>query len=70
MKLRLIEGGAGSGKSRLCLEELAARQKAEPLGPPLLLLVPEQATFGSEPMWRLRPRLGRNRLAQACVCRR
>ena len=48
MKLRLIEGGAGSGKSRLCLEELAARQKAEPLGPPLLLLVPEQATFGSE----------------------
>lgn len=48
MKLRLIEGGAGSGKSRMCLEELAARQKEEPVGPPLLLLVPEQATFGSE----------------------
>lgn len=45
MKLRLIEGGAGSGKSYLCLQELAARQKAEPLGKPLLLLVPEQATF-------------------------
>lgn len=48
MKLRLIEGGAGSGKSRLCLTELAARQKEQPVGPPLLLLVPEQATFGSE----------------------
>ena len=48
MKLRLIEGGAGSGKSYLCLQELAARQKAEPLGKPLLLLVPEQATFAGE----------------------
>lgn len=48
MKLRLIEGGAGSGKSRLCLHEIAQRQQAEPLGSPLLLLVPEQATFASE----------------------
>ncbi len=48
MKLRLIEGGAGSGKSRLCLQEMAERQKAEPLGKPLLLLVPEQATFAGE----------------------
>lgn len=48
MKLRLIEGGAGSGKSYLCLQELAARQQAEPVGKPLLLLVPEQATFAGE----------------------
>lgn len=48
MKLRLIEGGAGSGKSRLCLAEIAARMSKQPLGEPLLLLVPEQATFQAE----------------------
>lgn len=48
MKLRLVEGGAGSGKSDLCLSEIAARLQAEPLGEPLLLMVPEQATFQAE----------------------
>lgn len=48
MKLRLVEGGAGSGKTELCLSEIAARLQAEPLGAPLLLLVPEQATFVAE----------------------
>lgn len=48
MKLRLIEGGAGSGKSRLCLTEIAERLREEPLGAPLILLTPEQATFQSE----------------------
>lgn len=48
MKLRLIEGGAGTGKTTLCLQEIAERLRQEPLGAPLLLLVPEQATFQSE----------------------
>ena len=48
MKLRLIEGGAGSGKSRLCLAEIAEELKSRPLGAPLLLIVPEQATFQAE----------------------
>lgn len=48
MKLRIIEGGAGSGKSRLCVSEIAERQRREPFGAPLILLVPEQATFVAE----------------------
>ncbi len=48
MKLRLIEGGAGSGKSRLCLSEIAERLRENPLGAPLILLTPEQATFQAE----------------------
>lgn len=48
MKLRLIEGGAGSGKSRLCIAEMAGRMQEAPLGAPLLLITPEQATFQSE----------------------
>lgn len=48
MKLRLIEGGAGTGKTTLCLQEIAERLREQPLGAPLLLLVPEQATFQSE----------------------
>lgn len=45
MSLRFILGPAGSGKTHHCITELAARIAADPLGPPLLLLVPEQATF-------------------------
>lgn len=48
MKLRLIEGGAGSGKSRLCLTEIAERLRENPMGAPLILLTPEQATFQAE----------------------
>lgn len=48
MKLTLIKGAAGTGKSYTCLAQIAKRLQAEPLGAPLLLLVPEQATFLTE----------------------
>ncbi|HEY8346162.1 MAG TPA: helicase-exonuclease AddAB subunit AddB [Symbiobacteriaceae bacterium] len=48
MGLRFIIGSAGSGKTHTCLEEIAAAVRAAPEGPPLILLVPEQATFQVE----------------------
>lgn len=48
MKLRFIEGAAGSGKTHLCLSQIADCLKEAPLGAPLLLIVPEQATFQAE----------------------
>ena len=65
MKLRLIEGGAGSGKSNLCLAEIAQKLREQPLGAPLLLLVPEQATFESERALVNYPGVGASLRAQA-----
>ncbi len=48
MHLRLILGRAGAGKTRLCLDEIGARLRRAPEGRPLILLVPEQATFQTE----------------------
>ncbi|WP_043713926.1 helicase-exonuclease AddAB subunit AddB [Symbiobacterium thermophilum] len=48
MGVRFIIGGAGSGKSQRCLDELTQAAQAAPAGPPLILLVPEQATFQVE----------------------
>lgn len=48
MGLRFIIGSAGSGKSQRCLDELTRAAQAAPSGPPLILLVPEQATFQVE----------------------
>lgn len=48
MSLRFIIGRAGVGKTRLCLEELSSQLREHPLGKPLLLIVPEQATFQME----------------------
>lgn len=48
MALRLIIGRSGSGKTRRCLDEIRQRLKEAPEGPPLILLVPEQATFQAE----------------------
>lgn len=47
MSLRLIIGRAGTGKSQLCLKEITARIN-ENSPDPLILLVPEQATFHTE----------------------
>ncbi len=58
MKLRLIIGRAGSGKSEFCLDEIRQRLKAEPLGEPLLLLLPEHATFQMERELAATPGLG------------
>lgn len=47
MSLRMIVGRAGTGKTRLCMEEIASRLR-EGEKNPLILLVPEQATFYTE----------------------
>ena len=47
MELNVITGRAGTGKTYGILRELAEKSAAEPLGFPLLLLVPEQATFNA-----------------------
>ncbi|NLL19722.1 MAG: helicase-exonuclease AddAB subunit AddB [Clostridia bacterium] len=49
MGLRFILGRAGTGKTHACLEEIQGQLRLEPLaGSPLILLVPEQASFQME----------------------
>lgn len=48
MKLNLLLGRAGTGKTRFCMEEIRARLKETPDGRPLILLLPEHATFQME----------------------
>jgi ATP-dependent helicase/nuclease subunit B len=48
MSLRFILGRAGSGKTHTCVYEICTRLRQGPDGPPLLFLVPEQATFQME----------------------
>lgn len=48
MRVRLLFGPAGSGKTRRCLAEIRAVLSAAPEGPPLLFLAPKQATFQIE----------------------
>ncbi|MFC5405128.1 helicase-exonuclease AddAB subunit AddB [Cohnella soli] len=48
MTLRLITGRSGSGKTTFVLNEIREKIRQNPFGPPLVLLVPEQATFQTE----------------------
>ncbi|HEX6970834.1 MAG TPA: helicase-exonuclease AddAB subunit AddB, partial [Limnochordia bacterium] len=48
MPVRFILGRAGSGKTAWCLEAIRAELRRSSEGPPLLFLVPEQATFTME----------------------
>lgn len=48
MAIRFLIGRAGSGKTETVLQELRGELLREPDGPPLILLVPEQATFQAE----------------------
>ncbi len=48
MQARFLLGPAGSGKTFRCLAEIRAALKANPAGPPLILLAPKQATFQLE----------------------
>lgn len=48
MSLTFICGRAGSGKSRFCIDRIKESLEAEPDGAPLVLLLPEQATFQAE----------------------
>lgn len=58
MSLRLILGRAGSGKTHTCLEEIRERLLKAPEGPPLILLLPEHATFQVERELAATPGLG------------
>jgi ATP-dependent helicase/nuclease subunit B len=48
MSVKFILGRAGSGKTEKCLSEIRQELLAHPSGDPLILLVPEQATFQAE----------------------
>ncbi len=48
MSVRFILGRAGSGKTRYCFEQIARMLRAEPMGNPIFLLLPKQATFEAE----------------------
>ncbi|ANE47308.1 ATP-dependent helicase [Paenibacillus swuensis] len=48
MSIQFILGRAGSGKTRHMLDEIRDNLREKPDGEPMVLLVPEQATFGAE----------------------
>ncbi|MCG8402361.1 MAG: helicase-exonuclease AddAB subunit AddB, partial [Firmicutes bacterium] len=48
MFLNIITGRAGTGKTTRCLREIRQELERKPLGDPLILLVPEQASFQTE----------------------
>ncbi|MGV2886039.1 helicase-exonuclease AddAB subunit AddB [Paenibacillus taichungensis] len=48
MAIKFIIGRAGSGKTERCLDEIRQKLLESPNGNPLILLVPEQATFQAE----------------------
>jgi ATP-dependent helicase/nuclease subunit B len=48
MALRMILGRAGSGKSAFCLREIKEQLTQQPMGAPLIYLVPQQMSFQAE----------------------
>lgn len=48
MPLQFVIGRSGSGKTGHCLEAIRKSLREQPDGPPLVMLVPEQATFQTE----------------------
>ncbi|WP_123039804.1 helicase-exonuclease AddAB subunit AddB [Cohnella candidum] len=58
MSLRLVTGRSGSGKSRFVMDEIRGKLREDPQGSPLVLLVPEQATFEAERTMASTPGLG------------
>jgi ATP-dependent helicase/nuclease subunit B len=48
MSLRFILGRSGTGKTELVFQDIRDRLIADPAGPPIVYLVPEQMTFQSE----------------------
>lgn len=50
MALKFVLGGAGTGKTHYCWEQIKTRLQEAPLGSPLIMLVPEQASFIYEKM--------------------
>lgn len=70
MALKFVLGRAGTGKTRRCLDEVRARLADAPDGHPLILLVPEQATFTTEYALAATPGLPGAMRAQALSFRR
>jgi len=68
--LRFVFGRAGTGKSTLCLEEIRSELRIKPWGTPLILLVPEQATYQMEVTLANTPDLGGSLRAQVLSFRR
>ena len=58
MTVQFILGRSGSGKTHYCLEAIKAELSRSPRGCPLILLVPEQATFQMEQALLADGRLG------------
>ncbi|CAM2832226.1 helicase-exonuclease AddAB subunit AddB [Paenibacillus sediminis] len=48
MSVQFLIGRSGSGKSTYILEQISAKLRAAPDGPPIILLVPEQGSFQAE----------------------
>lgn len=48
MSLRFMIGRSGTGKTTACLNEIREKLKEQPMGSPIIYLVPEQMTFQSE----------------------
>ncbi len=70
MGLRFVLGRSGSGKTRACLDEIRAELSGQPDGAPLIMLVPEQATFQAEYALARTPGLAGTIRAQALSFRR
>ena len=67
---RFVFGRAGTGKSTQCLEEIRSELRIKPWGAPLILLVPEQATYQMEMTLANTPDLGGSLRAQILSFRR
>src|SRR5271170_8079255 len=48
MSVQFVIGRAGSGKTRSFLDQTVSACKADPLGEPIIWLLPRQATFQAE----------------------
>src|SRR5688500_5825171 len=48
MSVRFVIGRAGSGKTRHVFRSMVDAMRADPLGPPIYLILPKQATFSAE----------------------
>ncbi|MED1470251.1 helicase-exonuclease AddAB subunit AddB [Bacillus salipaludis] len=58
MSVRMIIGRSGSGKTSLCLNEIRDRLMENPMGKPIIYIVPEQMTFLSEYHLARDPQIG------------
>ena len=70
MAVRFVLGRSGSGKSEYCLRNIKDKLIASPSGRPIILLVPEQATFQAEYALVSTPELGGTLRAQVLSFRR